>query len=121
QTVLELLDRSRERIPILWSTAHRDNLRRIASGETPPRSIVDPVLNRSLLKCADGFFNEAEGEILAALREGYALCERDNEIFNSFIEAAFTVQRFDILAAMLRDRHGFAVEFELGVSRDGPG
>jgi Glycosyl transferase family 90 len=120
-SVFEPLDVIRNRIPILWSEPHKERLRLTAAGEIAPRAIVDPALSLSLLKCADGFFDEAEGEILALLRENYALCENDGEMFVSFTEALFTVQRFDILAGMLRYRHSYPVEFELGVRRDAPG
>ena len=119
--IFEPADRSRERVPILWSEAHRERLHRVAAGAITPRSPVDPMLSRALLKCADGGFTEAEAEILGLLRQSYRHGVIDNEVFNSLAEAAFTVQRFDLLAALLRDRLGFGAEFEIDVRRNGPG
>ncbi len=110
-----------DRVPILWSAGHRDRLRRTAAAEIEPGTPVDAELALLLLKCADGFFVEAEREIFRLLRENLALCETSNEAFISFLDALFTVQRFDILAAMLSDRYGYPTEVELGVRRDGPG
>jgi len=124
--VRELLDRDSpgpfgDRIPILWSEAHKGRLRRITVGEIAATVPVDPALSVSLLKCADGLFLEAEGEILALLRENLTVCETNNEFFTSFLNALFTVQRFDIITAMLRDRHGCSAEIGLCVQRSGPG
>jgi Glycosyl transferase family 90 len=124
--VLELLDRnspdpSRDRTPVRWSDRHKEKLRRIADGETAAQLPVDPGLSRSLLKCADGRFVEAEHDILALLRENIFPCEKDNEFFTNFLNALFTVQRFDLITAMLCDRYGSQAEIGLAVQRCGPG
>jgi SAM-dependent methyltransferase len=124
--VLEILESNspgpaRDRTPILWSEAHKERLRRIATGEIAALVPVDPALSLSLLKCADGLFAEAERDILALLRENIIPCEADNEFFTSFLNALFTVQRFDMAAAMLRDRNDYSGRVSLAVQRFGPG
>jgi hypothetical protein len=108
------------RTQVIWSEEYRETLHRTATGETPPRAPIDPALAQSLLKVADGFFLDAESEILDVLRENLWRCDKDAEIFITLLSALFAVQRFDLVAAMLRDIHGFPAEFEIDVKPGAP-
>ena len=110
----------RIRVPVRWSQAHRDSLARLARGETVPRAEVDPPLAFTLLQCADGDFDRAEAAIADLLRANITICRQDKETFISFVNALFTVQRFDLVAALLRAQYGYGRGLELGVG-SGPG
>jgi len=96
-----------DRFAIIWSEQKRAALRRLAEGGTPAEPPIDKALALPLLQCTDGEFARAEALILNLLRDNMALCERNNEVFISFLNSLFVVQRFDLVAAMLRDRYGF--------------
>ena len=96
-------------------------LRRITKHELPVHSPVDGELAEPLLWCSDGNFEQAELEILRVLKENLILLERDNEIFISIINAAFVVQRLDLVAAMLQDRYGFPGPLTIVVAPEGSG
>jgi hypothetical protein len=109
------------RIPVLWSERRRDELRRVARGEQASPTPVDPPLATLLLLCADGGFVEAERGIVELLRQNVNAFPHGGEMFISFLNALFVVQRFDLLAGLLRARYGFARPLEFAVRRDGPG
>jgi len=109
------------RIPIVWSEARRDELRRVASGQKAGVVPVDTPLAGLLLKCADGEFAVAEAGILSLLRQQLEEVNRGDGTFISFLYALFAVQRFDVLAGLLRSCYGFERPLELAVRRDGPG
>jgi hypothetical protein len=111
----------RDRIPILWSQGRLDELRRVACGEARSWAPVDPELAAPLLQCAEGRFAAAEPTILALLRRELDACRDGGETFVSFLNALLVVQRFDLLAAMLRARFGYGRDLKLEVRRDGPG
>jgi hypothetical protein len=78
--------------------------------------VWDPVeinLASPLLKCGAGDFDDAEREILGLLYQNAERCNTHPETFNALIKAIFIVQRFDVVAAMLRDRFGFASDFTI--------
>lgn len=109
------------RIPILWSEVRRRELRSLASGETQPHTPIDAVLATPLLDCAEGRFSVAERAIVDLLGQQLEVCRHGGEVFISLLNAVFVVQRFDLLAAMLRIRFGFVPELEMIARRDGPG
>ncbi|HUB10659.1 MAG TPA: glycosyl transferase family 90 [Acetobacteraceae bacterium] len=109
------------RIPIVWSAGKREELRRVARGELTTAAPVDRLLAPLLLMCADGRSFEAEVAILDLVRQNLAECERGSESFISLLFATFVLQRFDVLAGLLRQRYGFARPLELAARRDGPG
>jgi hypothetical protein len=126
ETTLHALEQSGgteegSRIPIRWSEARRDHLRRVASNEIASLSAVDPALSIAMLLCADGRFAEAERTITELLRENLGACRQGGEICISFLNALFVVQRFDLVAALLRDRYGFDREMQIEARLDGPG
>jgi hypothetical protein len=110
-----------DRIPILWSDERRKYLRRIARGEISPRAPADTALAVSLLQCAEGRFSEAERSIVDLLDQSLEECRHGGETFISFLNALFVVQRFDLLAALLRTRFGFGRELQITARRRGPG
>src|ERR1700719_3533833 len=98
QHVREILDRAISgidalRLPVAWSNTRRDELNRIAKGETPVRAAIDVELALPLLQCADGEFEQAESKILAILDANLEVCEKHSESFISAIAALFIVQR----------------------------
>jgi len=109
------------RIPIIWSAAKREELRRVARGEQAASVPVDRVLAPLLLACTEGQFFEAEVAIFDLLRHNLVECGRGGETFISFLFAVFVLQRFEVLAALLAARYGFSRPLEMGVQRDGPG
>ena len=126
EDLAKLLDHCRvssgaDRFPILWSETSLDDLRRLAVGEIAPPSAVDTELAVAFLECTTGKFAQAEQTILDSLRRNLEACTSDNETFISFIKALFVVQRFDLVAALLRARYGFARELRIEARRDGPG
>ena len=74
-----------------------------------------------LLQCADGGFTEAEPQIIDLLQQNIDRCLPDNETFISLLNAVFVLQRFDIVAAMLRDKYGFTGQFEIDATDTGLG
>lgn len=110
-----------DRIPILWSEERRKYLHRIAHGEIPPLAPADTALAASLLQCAEGRFAEAERSIVNLLSQNLEECRHGGETFISFLNALFVVQRFDLLAALLKTRFGFERELQITVRRRGPG
>jgi Glycosyl transferase family 90 len=112
---------SRNRIPVVWSEARREALRRVARSDQPPIAPVDPALAPLLLQCADGGFAEAERGIIDLLRQNLLAGNHTGETFISLIFALFVVQRMDLLAAMLKARYGFARPLELVVRPDAAG
>ena len=110
-----------ERFPILWSEQRKDALRRTANRQLPAAVPIDIELALPLLRCAEGDFATAETEIVQVLIDRLATCARDNESFISALNALFTVQRLDLVAAMLRDRYGFARPFRLLVQPNAAG
>jgi hypothetical protein len=110
-----------DRVPILWSEGHKERLRQICSPPVAPATLLDAALASAVLKCADGCFLEAEQEIFRLLSENLALCATNDEAFIGFLDALFTAQRFDFVAAMVRDRYGYSTELEVDVRRGGRG
>jgi hypothetical protein len=110
-----------ERIPVVWSERRLQELRAVASGAAPSRVPVDSALAITLLQCAEGRFAEAERSIVDVLEQNLDAWRHDGEIFISFLNALFVVQRFDLLATLLRVRFEFARELEIIALRDGPG
>jgi Glycosyl transferase family 90 len=109
-----------QRIPVQWSVAQRSYLEQISRNEIASHSVMDPILADPLLRCAGGDFAGAEEMILILLRRHLDLCRRDSEVFISFLGAAFVMQRFDVVAALLRARYDFPCELEIAV-HEGPG
>jgi hypothetical protein len=113
--------KGRPRYPLVWSAAKREELIRAGQGEIRTAAPVDAALAPLLLRCADGDFDEAEPAVIELLRQHCELRALDNESFISLLNAAFTVQRFDIVAAMLRDRHGFQGNLSIDADEAGLG
>lgn len=111
----------RRRFPIRWSEAKRRDLLAIAEQTVPGRSPADPALAACLIQCADGQFSEADERIATLAAENWALIARDNETLISFLNATYTVQRFDLVTAILRDRYGYGADFEIDAQEGGPG
>ncbi len=111
----------RPRYSLTWSAGKREELARIARNEIKPIVPIDVPLATHLLKCADGGFTEAEPQIIDLLRQNIDRCLPDNETFISLLNAVFVLQRFDIVAAMLRDRYGFTGEFGIDATDTGLG
>ena len=110
------------RHPIIWSEVAIQYLRDVSSGSVLTAARIDVELAKSLQKCAEGSFAEAEIEILALLYRDIEVIEHDGEAFISALYAAFVVQRLDIVAALLRDRYGYGRDLEVAVQGgDGPG
>jgi len=107
------------RVPLKWSEAYRQRLDQIAASEIPADSPVAAELAPALLRAAGGDFAHAEREILEVLSNNLSLCMKNDSIFVSLLCALFCVQRFDLVAAMLRDLNGVASEFEIDVRPDG--
>jgi len=97
----------RQVFPVRWSDARREQLRRLASGEIQGYSSIDRVVSQYLQLCADGEFQDAENGLLDVLRYHANVLPKDGEIYISLLNALFTVQRLDLVGAMLRDRFGF--------------
>ena len=112
---------ARTYVPVLWSAAHRDNLGRISRNEIASRTPVDPPLADALLLCAEGNFAEGEWKIRDLLKRNIDICREGGETFISFLGALFTVQSFDLVAALLRARYGYGRELEIDVQPGGPG
>ena len=126
--VIELLARGpsaeADRHPLAWSDTRRRALQETAAGLATAATIryqLEAKLAQALLQCAEGRFGEAEAEILRLLGEAIHPCEIDDSIFIDFAEALFTVQRFDLLAALLGDRCGFARPVEIIARKGWPG
>jgi hypothetical protein len=96
-----------------WSEICRGELLRTASGEAPGRSVVDAEVAHLLLLCGEGRFVDAERGIVELLQDKGEFCLQDSEAFISVLNGLFVVQRTDLLAAMLKDRYGFARVLEL--------
>lgn len=109
------------RIPIRWSEERRVYLGRVAENKTSSMSAVDPPLSLALLRCVEGEFAEAERMITELLRSNLQACRKGGETLISFLYALFVVQRFDLVAALLRARYGFNRELEIEAQRHGPG
>ena len=107
------------RVPVKWSNSLCDRLRRVARREEPSPSVIDPELAPLLLKCAEGDFDEVEISIVDLLRCHLDKAFADTEVFISLLHALFVVQRFDLMAAMLRDRYDFPRDLEVGVESEG--
>ena len=103
----------RSYFPLRWSDEKKADLRRKAQVQSSSVRPIDVALAPLLLRCAEGGFIEAEAEIIKLVQTNEDLCKRDNEAFISLLNAVFVVQRFDLVAAMLRDRYGFSGEFQI--------
>jgi Glycosyl transferase family 90 len=112
---------SDDRTPIMWSDQKKDTLKRTTNHELPVHTPVDVPLASILLRCSEGDFAEAERKLLAYLVENLALLHADNEVFISFLNAAFVVQRLDLVAALLQDRYGFEKPLTISVAQNGHG
>ena len=112
---------SADLVPIVWSDQKKEALTRTANHELPVHSPVDVALASILLRCSERDFAAAERELLAYLVENLALLTEDNEVFISFLNAAFVVQRLDLVAALLQDRYGFERPLTISVARNGHG
>jgi hypothetical protein len=104
--------RERAYFPLHWSDKKKNELQQ-AGAQPNSLAAVDGALAPLLLRCAEGDFRGAEPEIIELVRKNEGLCRRDNETFISLITALFVVQRFDLVAAMLRDRYGFTGHFDI--------
>jgi len=101
------------RFPLHTTESYLQALRRTADRAASGSSPTDGLLAESILLFVDGRFVEAEEAVLAVVRDSVSLYERDPEAFISVLYALFAIQRLDLIAALLRDRHGFAGNFEL--------
>lgn len=116
KTVLEILDRGiAHPVPLLWSDSMKRTLRETAENSRPALHALEPSLARAILDYAEGEPARSETAILRLLRENIKLCETDVELFNGFLKALVTIQRFDIIRALLHDKYGFTKAFEIGV------
>lgn len=106
------------RYPLHTTEPYLQALRRTADGSGPGFSPIDGLLARSILLFIDGRFVEAETAILTVLRDSHALCQSDPESFISALHALFVVQRVDLIAALLRERHGFSGNFAVAFEAD---
>lgn len=104
-----------ERVAIVWSPARLQALRRTAAGESQPASPIETGLAPALLQCAEGAFAAAERDILRLLAENLELCEANRQVFTQFLQALFTVQRLDLVGALLRDHHGYTAAFTIAL------
>lgn len=107
--------------PVAWSEQARSDLMAVSRGEGKTYSPLDVPLAIPLLKCGEGLIQEARSEIIQLLEGQLDTCLQDNETFISFLHALFVSQRFDLVAAMLRDRYGFGSPVEIELTEDGPG
>ncbi len=98
-----------------------ESLRGVARGETASHAPVDQALSVALLHAVAGEFDAAESKVAGLLAETIAAGEPDPETVISFLHALFVVQRFDILAALLRDRFAFPRRLEIAVADGRPG
>src|SRR5690349_4659659 len=108
-------------VPLNWSAAKIDDLDRLANGIIQPLAAVDAVLAPLLLMCAKGDFEGAEKGMISLLRDHGDVRRCDDQTYISLLNGAFTLQRLDLVAAMLRDWHGFNGEFELARAEEGIG
>ena len=112
---------AKTRFPIVWSEARIEALRTAACGEPATTFAIDAALAGPLLQCANGQFDEAESEIVRLLRDNMETMRQNVETFISLLNAAFVVQRMDLVAAMLRDRYGYGPEFAVEVRNGAAG
>src|SRR5205823_4812989 len=94
---------------------------RISRAEMPVRSPIDVSLAAPLLQCIKGDFAQAESEVIQLLQNNLSKLDNDNELFISFIDALFVLQRLDLVAAMLQDRYGFTKPLRLLIAKNGSG
>jgi hypothetical protein len=76
-------------------------------------------LATSLLWSAEGDYEQAETVAVAALRDNLKGGELTEEVFTALIQALFVVQRFDLVSAMLCDRHDFPANLEIALENTG--
>jgi len=69
----------------------------------------------------EGDFAQAESEVIQLLQNNLSKLDNDNELFISFIDALFVLQRLDLVAAMLQDRYGFTKPLRLLIAKNGSG
>lgn len=125
--ILDLLDGNSSvgvtgsRIPLVWSADYKESLQRLLSVNAGPERSPEQAVAHSFLLCADGRFADAEDAIIGRLRKSTPIPQQDENVFSGFVSELFVSQRFDLVKAALRDRHGFSDDFDLEVRSDGPG
>lgn len=112
--------RAPDRFPLAWSDAYRENLRETAEKGINLKSPIDAALAPSLLKASEGYFLDAERDALEVLRNNISLCQKNEAVFVTLLSTLFSIQRFDLVVAMLADRHSFPAEFEIDVKEGAP-
>jgi Glycosyl transferase family 90 len=112
---------SAARFPIQATPERVAALSRLAEGIDSGFSRIDGVLAKAILRFIEGRTAESERSILAVLRHTTALRAADVEAFISVLTALFLVQRLDLVATMLQERHGFSRNIELVFEERGAG
>ena len=64
--------------------------------------------------CATGDFDQAELKIIEFSRQHLGRLKQYPEAFICLLQALFVVQRFDLVAVMLKDRYDFVGDLEIG-------
>lgn len=107
------------RFKVTWSASRAETLRRLARDEQAVRDPVEKDLAPALLMCAEGNFDEAEHVIVRLLRENVERMTRYPEAYFCLVQALFMVQRFDLVSALMRDRHSFSGELVISAAERG--
>ena len=101
------------RFKVAWSQPRTEALHRMHRNEQPVRDPVEAALAPALLMCSNGDFEQAELHIIELLRLNIDRLRQYPEAFICFLQALFVVQRFDLVAVMLKDRHDFVGDLEI--------
>lgn len=108
------------RQPVVWSERLTLSLKAVRDGLTSGLSNLDTTLAGALIACTEADFGTAESALLDVLNSTSDAEILDGENFISLINAAFTVQRTDIFAALLADRHEYNGEFTCEFTEEYP-
>ncbi len=110
---------NRVRLPVVWSETRKEALSDIAVGRSPSRNPIQPLLSAALLKCVDGDFDGAEYDILELLDKHRSLGRLSEQAYVGLLQALFTIQRFDLVCELLRERHSFPGRMSIDVEDAG--
>lgn len=112
---------NRKLFPVVWGESYREELRKFADGERKGHSPIDQRMSQALLLCTDGDFAAAEDFMLSLLRDNVSEIERNGETLISLLNGFFTVQRTDVVSALLARRFGFADRLDIRFEETGDG